>query len=177
MFCDGEICLIYMYYDRFIVGGVVFVGGYLVLDKIVEICIVSFLEWCEMGIVNIGDIGCVQVVGQDWDMVYGDVLYLGMGVGLVMFFGVGWFYIILCLVYCVLLLWLVIVVDVKEMKIGVIEILNKCIICQFIYLLVMESCQFVLGYIMFEDGLVWNIMFVYVYDWCMEVYLYYGMQL
>lgn len=175
MFVDGEICLVYIYYDCFVMGGVVLNGGELMFDKVEEIKILLFLDCCEMGIVNIGEIGIVLVEGEIYILDKGDVLYFGMGFGVVIFVGNGCFYIILVFVYQKFLFKLVIIVDSVEVKLGVIEILNKCIINQFIYLLVIFSCQLIFGYIMLEDGLVWNMMLVYIYDCWMEVYLYWGM--
>ncbi|MTH64241.1 5-dehydro-4-deoxy-D-glucuronate isomerase [Paracoccus shanxieyensis] len=176
MFRDGEIRLTYTHYDRFIVGGAVPAGGHLVLDKIAETRTASFLERREMGIVNIGDTGRVQAAGQDWDMAYGDVLYLGMGAGPVTFSGAGRFYITSCPAHRALPSRLVTVADAKEMKTGATETSNKRTIRQFIHPLVMESCQLVLGYTTLEDGSVWNTMPAHVHDRRMEAYLYHGMQ-
>ena len=175
MFVAGQIRLVYTHYDRFVVGAAVPDGASLVLDQIAETKTDSFLERREMGIVNIGGPGRVQAAGRDWDMAYGDVLYLGMGSGAVGFSGQGRFYITSCPAHRALPCRLITVAEAKEMKTGAAETSNKRTIRQFIHPLVMESCQLVLGYTTLEDGSVWNTIPSHVHDRRMEAYLYHGM--
>ena len=175
MFAEGEIRLVYTHYDRFTLGAAVPAGGSLTLDKVAETRTATFLERREMGIVNIGGPGRVEAGGQGWDMVYGDVLYLGMGAGAVTFSGQGRFYITSAPAHRALPSRLITVADAKEVKLGSVETSNKRTIRQFIHPLVMESCQLVLGYTALEDGSVWNTMPAHVHDRRMEAYLYHGM--
>lgn len=175
MFAAGEIRLVYTHYDRFVVGGAVPEGGDLVLDTIPETKTETFLERREMGIVNIGETGTVSAAGETWEMKKGDVLYLGMGSGVVTFSGQGRFYITSCPAHRALPCRLVTVEEAKQMKLGAVETSNKRTIRQFIHPLVMESCQLVLGYTSLEDGSVWNTIPSHVHDRRMEAYLYHGM--
>jgi 4-deoxy-L-threo-5-hexosulose-uronate ketol-isomerase len=175
MFADGEIRLIYTHYDRFVMGGAVPSGADLVLDKVEETKTPSFLDRREMGIVNVGMTGTVAAAGQVWTLERGDVLYLGMGVGAVIFSGQGRFYITSCPAHRSLPHRLIRLADSKEVKLGAAETSNKRTINQFIHPLVMESCQLVLGYTTLEDGSVWNTIPSHIHDRRMEAYLYFGM--
>ena len=94
MFLDREIRLIYTHYDRMIVGGVVPAGSDLTLDKVAEAGTESILDRREMTIVNIGAEGTVSVVGSNYTMEKGDMLYIGMGAGAITFSGAGRYYIL-----------------------------------------------------------------------------------
>lgn len=175
MFAEGEIRLIYTHYDRFVVGGVVPGVAVLTLDMVAETRTASFLDRREMGIVNIGETGMVAAEGKNYQMNFGDVLYLGMGSGSVSFSGEGRFYITSAPAHRKCPSRLVTVADAKEIRLGAVDTSNKRVIRQFIHPLVMESCQLVLGYTTLLEGSVWNTMPAHVHDRRMEAYLYFGM--
>ena len=175
LFTEGEICLTYTHYDRFVLGGAVPAGAPLTLDAIPETKTPGFLDRREMGIVNIGGAGRVEADGESWDMSNGDVLYLGMGTGPVTFSGEGRFYIASAPAHRALPCRLVTVAEAKHVHLGSVETSNKRTIKQFIHPLVMESCQLILGYTTLEDGSVWNTIPSHVHDRRMEAYLYHGM--
>jgi len=158
-----------------VIGGAVPAGNSLTLDKVEETRTATFLERREMGIVNIGDTGTVSAGGESWTLERGDVLYLGMGAGPVIFEGAGRFYITSAPAHRAFPSRLIRIGDSKEMRLGDSATSNKRVINQFIHPLVMESCQLVLGYTTLLDGSVWNTMPAHVHDRRMEAYLYWGM--
>ncbi|MBQ2263654.1 MAG: 5-dehydro-4-deoxy-D-glucuronate isomerase [Loktanella sp.] len=175
MFQQGQIRLVYTHYDRFVMGGAVPDGADLTLDYVDVTRTPSFLDRREMGIVNIGETGTVAAAGETYTMNNGDVLYVGMGSGPVIFAGQGRFYITSAPAHRTCPSRLITVDDAVEVNLGATETSNKRTIRQFIHPLVMESCQLVLGYTSLLDGSVWNTMPAHVHDRRMEAYLYFGM--
>lgn len=59
----GKISLIYIYNDWMIFGGVIFIEKELeiILDK--ELGVDYFLECCELGVINIGGLGFIEIDG------------------------------------------------------------------------------------------------------------------
>ena len=94
LFADGEINLVYSHYDRLILGSAVPAGMTLMLDKVEATGTATILERREMGVLNIGDTGSVAVGGENYELENGEVLYIGMGAGLVEFSGAGRFYVL-----------------------------------------------------------------------------------
>jgi 4-deoxy-L-threo-5-hexosulose-uronate ketol-isomerase len=175
MFADGEIRLVYTHYDRFVMGAAVPAGGSLTLDKVEETRTPNFMDRREMGIVNIGDVGVVKAAGHDHTMQNGDVLYLGMGSGPVVFEGQGRFYITSAPAHHTYPTRLLSVADAKEVRLGAVETSNDRTIRQFIHPNVMQSCQLVLGYTSLHNGSIWNTMPAHIHDRRMEGYLYFNM--
>jgi 4-deoxy-L-threo-5-hexosulose-uronate ketol-isomerase len=64
LFADNQINLTYTHYDRYIIGGVVPVDSTLALDSIDPLKAPNFLDRRELGIINIGDTGVVEVMDR-----------------------------------------------------------------------------------------------------------------
>jgi 4-deoxy-L-threo-5-hexosulose-uronate ketol-isomerase len=175
LFRGGEIRLVYSHYDRFVVGGAVPDGAELTLDRVEETRTPGFLDRREMGIVNIGGDGTVSAGGETHAMGRGDVLYLGVGSGPVVFGGAGRFYITSAPAHRRLASRLIRLSESKKVELGASETCNQRTINQFIHPEVMESCQLVLGYTSFAPGSVWNTMPAHVHDRRMEAYLYFDL--
>ncbi|MGF1658405.1 MAG: 5-dehydro-4-deoxy-D-glucuronate isomerase [Rubrimonas sp.] len=175
LFADDEIRLVYTHYDRMIVGGAVPAGGALTLDHVRECGTASILDRREMGVVNVGATGAVRASGEVWTLEKGDVLYLPMGAGPVVFSGDGRFYIASCPAHAPLPPRLVRLGEAKKLTLGAPETANHRTINQFIHPEVMPSCQLVLGYTQFHGGSVWNTMPAHLHDRRMEAYLYFDL--
>lgn len=175
LFVPGQARLLYTHYDRMIVGGVVPDGSALVLDHVAETGTPGILDRREMGIVNVGGPGRVDIPGQGWDMGQGDVLYLPMGAGAVTFSGAGRFYVASCPAHHAHPARLIRLEDARKVEMGAPETANHRTINQFIHPDVMPSCQLVMGYTRFHGGSVWNTMPPHVHDRRMEVYLYFDL--
>ena len=65
LFAEGEINLVYTHYDRLILGSAVPAGTALTLDHMAETGTPGFLDRREMGILNIGETGEVEVGGGE----------------------------------------------------------------------------------------------------------------
>ena len=80
----GEINLTYTHYDRYIAGSAVPETA-LQLESIDPLKAEFFLERREMGIINVGETGSVEVDGKTYSLGHKDALYIGMGVKDVVF--------------------------------------------------------------------------------------------
>lgn len=76
---EDEINITYSMYDRFIFGGVMPVKNELVLETIEPLKAPYFLFARELGIINVGGDGIVNVDGTDYELSFKDALYVGSG--------------------------------------------------------------------------------------------------
>ena len=175
LFADGELRLLYTHYDRLLLGGVLPSGGDLVLDAVKECGTKSILDRREIGILNIGDPAKVSTGSTDFQLENGDMLYLGQGAGAIAFGQGGKFYVVSTPAHRALPAKLIKLKEAATVKLGSAETANERTIYQFIHPTVMESCQLIMGYTMFQSGSVWNTMPAHVHDRRMEAYLYFGL--
>lgn len=75
----GDINMVYSMNDRFILGGAVPAGQALRLEAIDPLKARHFCDRRELGIINVGGDGTVQVDGKAYPMKYKDALYIGAG--------------------------------------------------------------------------------------------------
>ncbi len=76
---QNKINLTYSMYDRLIFGGVVPVGKTMVLETIDPLKAEYFLERRELGVINTGGTGVVEVDGKKYTLEFKDALYVGRG--------------------------------------------------------------------------------------------------
>ncbi|WP_176082614.1 5-dehydro-4-deoxy-D-glucuronate isomerase [Martelella sp. HB161492] len=171
IFVDGEINLIYTHYDRMIVGGAVPGDAELELDHVAPCGTASILDRREITIVNVGGPGKV-VADAEYDMVKGDMLYLGMGAGKITFSGEGRFYILSAPAHQTYPSRLIKIAEAANVTLGSKETCNERTIYQFVHPDVMKSCQLVVGMTKLAAGSIWNTMPAHVHDRRMEAYLY-----
>ncbi|SEW44827.1 4-deoxy-L-threo-5-hexosulose-uronate ketol-isomerase [Cognatiyoonia koreensis] len=173
LFADGEINLVYTHYDRLILGSAVPAGGTLTLDHVAETGTKSFLERREMGILNIGETGQINVGGETHTLDNGELLYVGMGAGDVTFSGGGRFYITSSPAHRTCPTKLIKLADARRVEMGSRETANERVIIQFLHPEVCETCQLLMGYTQFQAGSLWNTMPAHLHDRRMEAYLYF----
>jgi len=85
VFEEDDILLVYSHQDRIICGGVMPVKKALKLETSDELRAAYFLERRELGIINIGGAGVVELDGKAYDIKPKDGMYVGMGVKDVVF--------------------------------------------------------------------------------------------
>ena len=73
----GKIKMVYSHYDRLIVGGAVPAGFPLVLETIDPLKAEYFLQRREMGIINVGNAGIVEIDGESYDLNKKEGIYIG----------------------------------------------------------------------------------------------------
>ncbi|EBA09485.1 5-dehydro-4-deoxy-D-glucuronate isomerase [Sagittula stellata] len=173
LFAEGEIKLVYSHYDRLILGSAVPGATALVLDQTPETGTATILERREMGILNIGETGTVEVGGESHTVGKGEVLYVGMGSGAVTFNAPGRYYVLSAPAHRACPTKLVTFEMARHVELGAQETSNERTIHQFVHPEVVESCQLVMGYTQFKRGSIWNTMPCHLHDRRMEAYLYF----
>ena len=74
-----ECKFVYSYIDRIIAGGVIPVEKKVVLESAPELRSKTFLARREMGVINIGGKGVIEVDGEIYELDHFDCLYVGRG--------------------------------------------------------------------------------------------------
>lgn len=180
LFEAGKINMVYSHVDRIIVAGVVPINEVLRLETSKELGTDYFLERREMGIINIGGTGIVNLHGEKYELKNSDGLYVGMGVKEVSFESVdalkpAKFYINSATAHKSYPTVKIGLNDANKVKAGTDEECNKRTINQYVHPAVCQSCQLVMGMTILEPGSIWNTMPCHTHDRRMEVYLYFNM--
>lgn len=63
VFVFNEVSLMYIYNDCMIFGGVILMIELLEIILNKELGVDYFLEWCELGVINIGGLGFIEIDG------------------------------------------------------------------------------------------------------------------
>jgi len=178
LFADNQINLTYTHYDRYIIGGVVPVDSILALDSIDPLKAQNFLDRRELGIINIGSTGIVEVDGQVYTLENKEALYVGAGSKKVTFASEhrdkpAKFYLNSAPAHCAYPTKKVNRENAKVLELGSQETCNERTIYQLIINGVVETCQLQMGLTMLKPGSVWNTMPAHQHDRRIEAYLYF----
>ncbi len=176
----GKTKFFYTHYDRFIVGGIV-PQKPIKLEATDELKADYFLERREMGIINVGNSGNVNVDGKSYALAHKECLYIGKGVKDVTFESdsssdPAKYYICSCPAHASYPTTKYTLDDAEPMTIGSASECNERTIYKFIHQKGVQSCQLVMGMTMFSPGSIWNTMPAHVHDRRMEAYFYFDMQ-
>ena len=180
VFEAGEIRMVYSHVDRMILGGIVPAAGPLSLPVSKELGTEYFLERREMGIINIGGAGAIEVDGSRYEVGPRDGFYISKGSKDVRFTSgnevePAKFYFNSAPAHRACPSRLVTLDQAKHVALGSDAECNKRVINQYIHPAVLETCQLVMGMTTFSEGSVWNTMPVHTHERRMEVYLYFDM--
>lgn len=191
LFTPDEIKLVYSHIDRIITGAATPVNKVLALTAGEELRAEYFLQRRELGVINIGGAGKINVDGKVYEVGHKEGMYIGMGVKDISFESVdasapARFYLNSAPAhkeYPTLLIkpegvageGVVIVKDENKVELGSLEESNHRVICKYILPGQVESCQLVMGMTALKPGSVWNTMPCHTHDRRMEVYLYFDM--
>lgn len=172
----GEINLTYSHYDRYIVGSIVPLKP-LVLETIDPIKANYFLERREIGIINVGATGTVEVDGEIYELHHKDALYVGMGIKEVVFKSnnsksPAMFYLNSAPAHKSYPTKKVSLKEANKLDLGSLETANHRTVNQMIIGGVVATCQLQMGMTELKTGSVWNTMPAHVHDRRMEVYFY-----
>src|SRR5690606_11160783 len=181
LFQNDTIKLTYSMYDRFIVGGIKPVAKVLKLETIDDLKSDYFLERRELGIVNVGWAGTVQVDGTSYSLSKKEALYIGKGNKEVLFKSddsntPALFYINSAPAHHSYPTKKVgkenaIVINLGDSKFANKRILNKLIVSDLV-----ETCQLQMGLTELVEGNVWNTMPPHVHARRMEAYFYFDLE-
>jgi 4-deoxy-L-threo-5-hexosulose-uronate ketol-isomerase len=180
LFLPGQTRMVYSYYDRLIIAGLV-PQDKLELDVDEKIIGAShLLERREMGIINIGGEGTLVVDGTEYPMAPRDGLYIGMGSREIIFRSAdaarpAKYYVNCAPAHKTYPTAKVTFADAEPIHLGEIENSNKRTIRKYFHPEGVRSCQLVMGMTALEPGCVWNTMPVHTHPRRMEAYLYFDM--
>jgi 4-deoxy-L-threo-5-hexosulose-uronate ketol-isomerase len=180
LFQSGQTRMVYSYYDRLIIAGVVPREPLtLAVDEKV-IGASHLLERREMGIINIGAGGTVTVDGTVFEMAPRDGLYVGMGAREIAFQSSNAsdpakFYLNCAPAHATYPTTQVSFAEAAPIHLGEMENSNKRTIRKYFHPEGVRSCQLVMGMTTLEPGCVWNTMPVHTHPRRMEAYLYFDM--
>ncbi|WP_303974835.1 5-dehydro-4-deoxy-D-glucuronate isomerase [Streptococcus merionis] len=180
VFKPGEIKLTYTHNDRMIFGGVTPTTEPLeiVFDK--ALGVEYFLERRELGVINIGGEGIIEIDGQADTMKKQDGYYIGKETRHVVFSSKNpkkpaKFYISSVPAHHKYPNVKISIDQIKPMETGDPLTLNERKIYQYIHPNVCESCQLQMGYTILEPGSSWNTMPCHTHERRMETYVYFDM--
>ena len=184
---ENVINLTYSMYDRIIYGGVVPVGKTINLETIDPLKAEYFLERRELGIVNIGGDGIVNVDGKDYELHFKDALYVGRGNKSVTFRSKDYskpakFYLNSTPAHTAYKTQLITIdgrrgsIKANRFHAGKMEESNDRWINQLIVANVLKEgpCQLQMGLTELMPGSVWNTMPAHVHDRRVEAYFYFN---
>lgn len=172
-----QLVLVYTHYDRYIAGSAVPVDGSIKLETIDPLKASYFLERRELGIINVGGDGTVEVDGEVYQLTLKDALYIGSGNQNVVFKSddknnPAKFYINSAPAHKTFPTKKVSKAEANKIELGSLETANHRIVNQMIIGGIVDTCQLQMGMTELKTGSVWNTMPAHVHDRRMEVYYY-----
>ena len=172
----GKINLTYTHYDRYIAGSAV-PDKPIQLETIDPLKASYFLERRELGIINIGESGSIEVDGTTYKLDRKDALYIGMGAKKVIFKSdysdkPSKFYLNSAPAHTKHPTKKVSLAEANKLELGSMETANHRTVNQMIIGGIVTTCQLQMGMTELKTGSVWNTIPAHVHDRRMEVYFY-----
>lgn len=181
LFVPGSINLTYSYNDRMIVGGIC-PDRSLALEGGKELGTDYFLERRELGVINVGPAGAVEVEGQPYELAKHEGLYVGQGVKEVVFSSQNpaepaHFYLLSGPAHKAYPTQKVTMEEAESTRIGAPEQCNVRVLNKYIHPDGVKSANLVMGVTVVEPGNVWNSLPpCHTHARRMEVYFYYDLK-
>lgn len=178
LFEPDKINLTQTYFDRFIVGGAMPVKERLVLPVPAELRAEHFLDRREMGIINVGGEGGVEVDDEKYSLNFKEALYIGKGAKKIVFYSgdaakPAKFYINSAPAHHAYPNSKVTKKEAEIVELGALETSNHRTLNKLLVASVIDTCQLQLGMTELKTGSVWNTMPAHTHDRRMEVYFYF----
>ncbi len=173
---EDQLILVYTHYDRYMAGSAVPIAP-IKLETIDPLKSEYFLERREIGIINVGGDGTVEVDGEVFHLTLKDALYIGSGKKEVIFKSddaknPAKFYINSAPAHTSYPSKKVSKADANKLELGSLETANHRTVNQQIIGGIVETCQLQMGMTELKTGSVWNTMPAHVHDRRMEIYYY-----
>ncbi|SNR30766.1 5-dehydro-4-deoxy-D-glucuronate isomerase [Lutibacter flavus] len=173
---EGKVNLTYSHYDRYIAGSAVPLQP-LKLETIDPLKADYFLERREIGIINVGGDGSVEVDGTVYELGFKDALYIGSGNKEVIFTSndaknPAQYYLNAAPAHKNYPTKKVSKAEANKIELGSLETANHRTVNQMIIGGIVTTCQLQMGMTELKTGSVWNTMPAHVHDRRMEVYFY-----
>ncbi|MCT1526304.1 5-dehydro-4-deoxy-D-glucuronate isomerase [Sphingobacterium hotanense] len=181
LFWNDRIHFVYTHFDRYMAGGAMPVDQKLKLETIEPLLKEEFfLSRRELGIINVGGAGTVEVDGEQIDLGTKEALYIGKGVKDVYFSSKNAaepakFYLNSTPAHHSYPTRKVTKEQANKIELGALETSNHRVINQMLLHTVIETCQLQMGMTELKPGSVWNTMPAHTHDRRMEVYFYFDL--
>lgn len=174
---NDVLSLTYTHYDRMIIGGIMCSDKRTELSCPAELKASYFLERRELGIINVGGKGQVEVDGKKYELDKLDSLYVGKGSKKIMFSGgkeqPAAFYLLSAPAHAVYETRRITKSEASPVELGDNANSNKRTIYKYIHNDGAQSCQLVMGLTILQAGSVWNSVPPHTHTRRMEVYFYF----
>lgn len=174
--------LTYSHIDRIIIGGVMPVQQSVTIGEEVgkQLGVSYFLERRELGVINIGGPGLIDVDGKTWEVGHQEALYVGQGANSVVFRSSdashpAKFYYNSAPAHTRYPDKKITLEDAVKATLGDAATSNRRTINKFIVPDVLPTCQLTMGLTRLDDGNLWNTMPCHTHERRMEVYFYFDM--
>ena len=172
----------YSHIDRIIIGGVMPVTQSVTIGSEVgkQLGVNYFLERRELGVINIGGPGVIEVDGKVWEIGNEQALYVGMGAQSVVFSSLdasrpAKFYYNSAPAHTRYPDKKITLEEASPTTLGDAATSNRRTINKFIVPDVLPTCQLTMGLTKLEAGSLWNTMPCHTHERRMEVYFYFDM--
>ncbi|PYG51595.1 4-deoxy-L-threo-5-hexosulose-uronate ketol-isomerase [Pantoea sp. AG1095] len=174
--------LTYSHIDRIIIGGVMPVQKPVPIGHEVgkQLGVSYFLERRELGVINIGGPGVIEVDGKTWEIGQQEALYVGQGAQSVVFRSSdasrpAKFYYNSAPAHAHYPDKKITLDEAVKATLGDAATSNRRTINKFIVPDVLPTCQLTMGLTRLDDGNLWNTMPCHTHERRMEVYFYFDM--
>ncbi|WP_277975535.1 5-dehydro-4-deoxy-D-glucuronate isomerase [Pantoea endophytica] len=174
--------LTYSHIDRIIIGGVMPVQKSVTIGHEVgkQLGVSYFLERRELGVINIGGPGLIEVDGKTWEIGQQEALYVGQGAQSVIFRSSdasrpAKFYYNSAPAHTHYPDKKITLDEAVKATLGDAATSNRRTINKFIVPDVLPTCQLTMGLTRLDDGNLWNTMPCHTHERRMEVYFYFDM--
>lgn len=173
-----QIRMSYTHFDRFIAGGVMPKTMALELESIDPLKSEYFLERRELGIINVGAEGSIDVDGTIFNLGFKEALYVGKGNKKIRFMSKeastpAKFYFNSAPAHHAYPNKLITDAEAELVELGSIEASNARTIRKLIVNSIVDTCQLQMGMTEMKKGSVWNTMPAHHHDRRMEIYFYF----
>lgn len=179
LFFEDNIHFVYSHYDRYMAGGAFPITKSLKLETVEPLLKEPyFLARREIGIINVGGNGTIEVDGTLYEIDNKEALYVGKGAKEVIFsskdpLNPAKFYLNSTPAHHTYPTKKVTKALANKIELGALETANHRTINQMLLHTVIETCQLQMGMTALNTGSVWNTMPAHTHDRRMEVYFYF----
>ncbi|WP_130834902.1 5-dehydro-4-deoxy-D-glucuronate isomerase [[Erwinia] mediterraneensis] len=182
VFVADSYTMTYSHIDRIIIGGVMPVQQSVTIGSEVgqQLGVSYFLERRELGVINIGGPGLIEVDGKTWEIGHEEALYVGKGAQSVVFRSAhaqqpAKFYYNSAPAHTTYPDKKITLAEASPTTLGDPATSNRRTINKFIVPAVLPTCQLTMGLTKLEEGSLWNTMPCHTHERRMEVYFYFDM--
>jgi 4-deoxy-L-threo-5-hexosulose-uronate ketol-isomerase len=180
LFVPGKLELVYSDADRAIIGSAVPADSPIKLSADAELRAAFFCERRELGVLNIGSEGAIEVDGKVYRLSKLDCLYVGRGSRNVAFSSnhpgdPAAFYLLSYPAHADYPTTHAQVKDASPVELGTTAEANRRTIYKYIHAGGIQSCQLVMGFTKLHAGAVWNTMPPHTHARRSEIYLYFDL--